>query len=120
MIGYQLAAVENRKQITSTLAAIPSSGLLNYDANDRTLTDQYDNNGNTISQAGIADSYDFENHLTQHGYITYVYDGDGNRVAKTIGGVTTSYLVDTLNPTGYAGGWPGQRSNRDYPEGAPS
>ena len=57
---------------------------------------------NTISQAGIADSYDFENHLTQHGYITYVYDGDGNRVAKTIGGVTTSYLVDTLNPTGYA------------------
>ncbi len=102
MIGYQLAAVENRKQITSTLAAIPSSGLLNYDANDRTLTDQYDANGNTISQAGIADAYDFENHLTQHGYITYVYDGDGNRVAKTIGGVTTSYLVDTLNPTGYA------------------
>jgi RHS repeat-associated protein len=101
-VGYTYDAVGNRRQITSTLAAIPSSGLLNYDANDRTLTDQYDANGNTISQAGIADSYDFENHLTQHGYITYVYDGDGNRVAKTIGGVTTSYLVDTLNPTGYA------------------
>jgi RHS repeat-associated protein len=101
-VGYTYDAVGNRKQITSTLAAIPSSGLLNYDANDRTLTDQYDNNGNTISQAGIADSYDFENHLTQHGYIVYQYDGDGNRVAKTIGGVTTSYLVDTLNPTGYA------------------
>jgi RHS repeat-associated protein len=101
-VGYTYDAVGNRKQITSTLAAIPSSGLLNYDANDRTLTDQYDNNGNTISQAGIADSYDFENHLTQHGYIVYQYDGDGNRVAKTIGGVTTSYSVDTLNPTGYA------------------
>ena len=31
-----------------------------------------------------------------------VYDGDGNRVAKTVNGVTTLYLVDDLNPTGYA------------------
>lgn len=31
-----------------------------------------------------------------------VYDGDGNRVKKTAGGVTTTYLVDTQNPTGYA------------------
>ena len=31
-----------------------------------------------------------------------VYDGDGNRAAKTMGGVTTRYLVDDLNPTGYA------------------
>ncbi len=30
-----------------------------------------------------------------------VYDCDGNRVAKTVGGVTTKYLVDDLNPTGY-------------------
>jgi RHS repeat-associated protein len=29
-------------------------------------------------------------------------DGDGNRVSKTVGGVTTQYLVDDLNPTGYA------------------
>jgi RHS repeat-associated protein len=28
-------------------------------------------------------------------------DGDGNRVAKTANGVTTRYLVDDLNPTGY-------------------
>ena len=28
------------------------------------------------------------------------YDGDGNRVSETAGGVTTEYLVDTLNPTG--------------------
>jgi len=102
VVSYTYDAVGNRKQITSTLAAIPASGLLNYDANDRTATDTYDNNGNIVSQGGIADSYDYENHLVQHGYITYVYDGDGNRVAKTIGGVSTSYLVDTLNPTGYA------------------
>jgi len=31
-----------------------------------------------------------------------VYDGDGNRVARTSGGVTTTYLVDTENPTGLA------------------
>jgi RHS repeat-associated protein len=30
------------------------------------------------------------------------YDGDGNRVSGTVGGVTTKYLVDSLNPTGYA------------------
>jgi RHS repeat-associated protein len=29
-----------------------------------------------------------------------LYDGDGNRMAKTVGGVTTRYLVDDLNPTG--------------------
>ena len=34
--------------------------------------------------------------------VTIVYDGDGNRVAETVGGVTTKYLVDTQNPTGYA------------------
>ena len=28
-------------------------------------------------------------------------DGDGNRVVKTVNGVTTQYLVDDLNPTGY-------------------
>jgi hypothetical protein len=30
------------------------------------------------------------------------YDGDGNRVQKTVAGVTTKYLVDTQSPTGYA------------------
>ena len=30
------------------------------------------------------------------------YDGDGNRVSETVGGVTTNYLVDAQNPTGYA------------------
>src|SRR6185312_13097834 len=101
-IGYSYDAVGNRKQITSTVNAIPSSGTLFYDANDRTSTDTYDNNGNTVAQAGIANVYDFENHLVQHGAMTIVYDGDGNRVAETIGGVTTKYLVDDQNFTGYA------------------
>ena len=36
------------------------------------------------------------------GSVTLVYDGDGKRVAKMIGGVTTRFLVDELNPTGYS------------------
>src|SRR5579864_934474 len=95
-------AVGNRKQISSTLAPVPA-GLFNYDANDRfTAGDTYDNDGNTVSSGGIANTYDFENHLIQNGGVTIVYDGDGNRVSKTVAGVTTTYLVDTLNPTGYA------------------
>jgi RHS repeat-associated protein len=79
------------------------AGLWNYDANDRfTAGDTYDANGNTISSGGIANVYDFENHLIQKAGVTIVYDGDGNRVSKTVAGVTTTYLVDTLNPTGYA------------------
>ena len=38
----------------------------------------------------------------QHGGVSIVYDGDGNRVSKTSGGLTTKYLVDTNNLTGYA------------------
>jgi RHS repeat-associated protein len=36
------------------------------------------------------------------GVATLVYDGDGHRVAKTAAGKTTTYLIDDLNPTGYA------------------
>jgi YD repeat-containing protein len=52
---------------------------------------------------GVGYVYDFENHVIQAGAgITMVYDGDGNRVQKTVAGVTTKYLVDTQSPTGYA------------------
>ncbi len=57
-----------------------------------------------MSTGGKTFTYDSENQLTttNGGAVTLVYDGDGNRVAKTVGGVTTKYLVDDLNPTGYA------------------
>ena len=75
-----------------------------YNANDQLNTDAYDANGNTIGTDGKTYAYDGDNRLTsQNGVeVQIVYDGDGNRVAKTVGGVTTQYLVDTLNPTGYA------------------
>jgi RHS repeat-associated protein len=95
--GYD--AVGNRLSMTSTLNAVPGGSFF-YDANDRLTTDGYNNNGNTISRAGTSINYDFENRMTQHGSLMLAYDGDGNRVSETAGGVTTKFLVDDLNPTG--------------------
>src|SRR6266571_1407278 len=51
-ISYVYDPVGNRKQMTSTVPAIPA-GLWNYDANDRfTAGDLYDANGNTTSSGG--------------------------------------------------------------------
>ena len=59
--------------------------------------------GNTTASNGLGYVYDFENHVIQAGAgITMVYDGDGNPVSKAVAGVTTKYLVDPQNPTGYA------------------
>ncbi len=33
--------------------------------------------------------------------VSLLYDGDGNRVGKSVNGVSTYFLVDDLNPTGY-------------------
>jgi RHS repeat-associated protein len=95
----QYDAVGNRLQMTSTLSAVPG-GSFSYDANDQLTTDTYDANGNTISSGGISYSYDFENRMLTRGAALILYDGDGNRVSETAAGVTTEYLVDTLNPTG--------------------
>ncbi|PYV35052.1 MAG: hypothetical protein DMG22_03705, partial [Acidobacteria bacterium] len=78
-------------------------GTLTYsydDANDRLSTDTIDANGNTTSSGGVSSLYDFENRMTTNGTTTVVYDGDGNRASETVGGATTKYLVDTVNPTG--------------------
>jgi RHS repeat-associated protein len=100
-IAYTFDAVGNRKTLNATL---PPAGAISYtyDADDRLGSDTYDAAGNTTNSGGIADSYDFESHLITHGAVTIAYDGDGNRVSETVGGVTTNYLVDTQNPTGYA------------------
>ena len=91
--------VGNRTLMTSTLSAVPG-GAFSYDNNDRLSVDTFDNNGNTTSSGGISNSYDFENRMLTHGSVTVVYDGEGNRVSETTGGVITKYLVDDLNPTG--------------------
>jgi RHS repeat-associated protein len=97
--SYQYDSVGNRKQL---LVNGTTANTYTYDPDDRLGSDQYDADGNTTNSGGTANTYDFENHMTQHGLVTLVYDGDGNRVSETVGGVTTNYLVDTQNPTGYA------------------
>jgi RHS repeat-associated protein len=100
-IGYTYDVVGNRKTLSSTLP--PAGGIsYTYDADDRLGSDQYDSDGNTTISGGIANTYDFENHLITHGGVSVAYDGDGNRVSESVAGVTTNYLVDTGNPTGYA------------------
>jgi RHS repeat-associated protein len=101
-ISYTYDSVGNRTQRNSTLPASPATGLLNYDANDRTSTDTYDANGNLLSSGAGANVYDFENRLVAAGGVKLVYDGDGNRVKETVAGTTTNYLVADQNLTGYA------------------
>jgi RHS repeat-associated protein len=102
-ISYQYDSVGNRLSRTSTVTAVPTTTYA-FDANDRLMTDAYDANGNTTVSAGNTYAYDFEDHLASQngGAVTNIYDGDGNRAAKTAGGVTTRYLVDDRNLTGYA------------------
>jgi RHS repeat-associated protein len=97
--GFTYDAVGNRKQ---WLVNGVVSNAYTYDPDDRLGSDQYDPNGNTTSSFGVASAYDFENHMVQKGAVMIVYDGDGNRVSETVGSVTTNYLVDTQNATGYA------------------
>ena len=102
-VNYNYDAVDNRLTRNSTLAAVPTASSA-YDANDRLTSDAYDANGNTRSAGGISFTYDFENRIktANGGAVRFVYDGDGNRVSETIGGTTTKFLVDDLNPTGYS------------------
>jgi len=102
-INYNYDAAGNRLARSSTSPAVAAHNFT-YDANDRLSGDGYDANGNTISAQGASYSYDFEDRLLEAdaGRVRYTYDGDGNRVAQTVGGVTTHYLVDTNNHTGHA------------------
>ena len=102
-VAYNLDGVGNRLSQTSSLPGI-SSGTFTFDPNDRLSTETYDNNGNTLRSGGKTFAYDFENRVKSmnSGAVSIVYDGDGNRVAKTVNGVTTRYLVDDFNPTSYA------------------
>ena len=66
-------------------------------------TETYDSNGNTLTTGSNSFAYDSENRLTSmnSGTVQSIYDGDGERAAKTVSSVTTKYLVDDLSPAGY-------------------
>jgi len=102
-VSYTYDAVGNRLTRDSTVAGVVSTSTT-YNANDRAQNETYDLNGNALtSTAGATYAYDFENRLVStSGGAQYRYDGDGNLVSKTVGGVTTEYLVDANNHTGHA------------------
>ena len=103
VVDYVYDNVGNRLSRTSTMPAVPSATYA-YDANDRLANETYDADGNLKLSGGGSYNYTFEDRLSEvnGGAVSFTYDGDGNRVAKTGGGVTTKYLVDSVNPTGYA------------------
>ncbi|HYI07797.1 MAG TPA: discoidin domain-containing protein [Thermoanaerobaculia bacterium] len=100
-VSYTYDLVGNRRAQSSTLPGVPSL-TYDYDLNDRLTSDVFDVSGNTVQSNGNTYNYDFENRISavNDGAIRIVYDGDGNRVSKTAGGVTTQYLVDVNNLTG--------------------
>jgi RHS repeat-associated protein len=103
-VAYSLDPVGNRQSETSSLSGI-SSGSFSYNADDQISSETYDADGNTLTAGGKIYTYDAENHMTSMTgsgtVVTMVYDAFGNRVAKTVNGVTTKYLVeDDVNPTG--------------------
>ena len=104
-ITYSLDLVGNRTSESSSLPDI-LSGSFSFNADDELSSETYDPNGNVTAEGGKTFTYDSQNEMlsmTATGKsVGMVYDGDGNRVAKTVNGVTTLYLVDDLNPTGYA------------------
>ena len=102
--SYNLDPVGNRLSAVSSLTSI-ASGSFSYNPDDEISSETYDANGNVLSAGGMAYTYDSENHMTSatgNGkVVTMVYDAFGNRVAKTVNGVTIQYLVeDDVNPTG--------------------
>ena len=104
-VGYGLDPVGNRLTESSSLSGI-DSGSFNFNADDELSSETYDANGNVLSTGGKSFSYDSENHLVTMSVsgtsVSIIYDAFGNRVSKTVNGVTTQYLVeDDKNPTGY-------------------
>ena len=100
-VAYGLDPVGNRTSVSSGISGLsPVAGTFNPD--DELSSETYDPNGNVTATGGKSYTYDAENHLVSMGStVALVYDGDGNRIRKTVSGTVTSYLVDDLNPTGY-------------------
>lgn len=98
--SFTYDAVGNR--VTSTTSGTMTTST--YDANDRQLTAgaetfAHDANGNLTRRGAATFTYDAANRLVTTGgalpATTYAYDFGGNRIARTTGGQTTRYLVDT-------------------------
>ncbi len=119
-ITYTYDLTGNRMSRTSNVAGV-STVTDTYNANDElssevsggvTTSYSYDANGNTVesvtgNQSPVTFVYDSQNRLVKQdagtsSEVDITYDGAGNKVSETVGGVTTKYLIDGNNPTGYS------------------
>ena len=130
-LGYDKVGNRRSREVSGfvPLPGVTQFQNQGFDINDRLMaTSSYDANGNTTIESlpapavspSVADEYDFENRLVKRQRLNVpgqadisveiTYDGDGNRVKKHILDYSTqpttettiTYLVDNLNPTGYA------------------
>jgi len=109
-VSYNYDPMGNRISMTTTIDGIDSTVDYMYDAADRLLQSEnitfaYDNNGNLIEKSEnpgrvVSYGYDGANRLigistlfgSQRDLYNFEYDGDGNRVSKTmIHGKSTQY-----------------------------
>jgi len=101
-VSYGLDPVGNRLSESSSLPGV-ASGSWTFNSDDQISSETYDANGNVIAAGGKTFSYDSQNKLVSMngGVASIVYDAFGERVAKSVNGVVTRYLVeDDVNPTG--------------------
>jgi RHS repeat-associated protein len=100
--AYVHDAANQLKEIRSGSATGTLLATLTYDA---------DGNLKTRSDSGITFTYDALNRLTQATQSgqptqTYVYDDEGRRIQKTVGGTATNYLYSGVNLVAeYAATW---------------
>jgi RHS repeat-associated protein len=100
-VAYRYDVVGNRTNRNSSITVLTNQNFA-FTTNDWLVGDSYSPNGNTTNSWGKFYQYDEMNELTNANNTAYItYDGDGNRISKTVGASTTYYIVDDLNPSGY-------------------
>jgi len=105
-VGYGYDKVGNREQRTSSILAIPTQ-TFTYNEDDRTESYSWDNNGNLLNDGTFTYTWNGKNELVRvvsAGVdVSYGYDGDGLRISRTnnLTSVTTYFIWDDQNPTGY-------------------
>jgi RHS Repeat len=103
---YGYDAVGNRLTQSTSVNGQPSTTNYAYDSANRltnvgSMNYTWDNNGNLLSDGVNTYTYNSANQLTgfdgQGLHASFAYDGLGDRLQQTIGGVPTNYAVDINN-----------------------
>jgi len=102
VVSYSLDPVGNRLSDTSSLSGVSTSSST-FNADDELSNETYDASGDTVATGGNSYAYNSWLRLStmNGGQFALSYNGLGQLVSKTVGGVTTQYLIDDLSPTGY-------------------